>query len=90
MALTKEEKKEIMAAYAQDANDTGRTEVQIAQLSKLISKLTEHLKVNKKDYSCRRGLMMLVGQRRRLLNYFKKKAGREAYKELITKQGLRK
>jgi small subunit ribosomal protein S15 len=90
MALTKEEKKEIAQQYAQSENDTGSTQLQIAMLTKRISDLTEHLKANKKDFACQRGLMILVGRRRRLLNYFKKNNTPDAYKELITKLGLRK
>jgi len=59
-------------------------------LTKRINELTEHLKLNKKDFACRRGLMILVGRRRRLLNYFRKTMSPESYKELIVKMGLRK
>jgi len=90
MALTKEQKKELIGQYGQNANDTGSAPSQIAMLSKRISELTEHLKINKKDYACRRGLMMLVGRRRRLLNYVRKTGTPEGYKELITKLGIRK
>jgi small subunit ribosomal protein S15 len=90
MALTKEQKKEIAQQYAQGEKDTGSAPVQIAMLTKRISDLTEHLKANKKDFACQRGLMVLVGRRRRLLNYFKRNNSPEAYKELITKLGLRK
>lgn len=90
MALTSEQKKEVMGVHAQGANDTGSTQVQVAMLSKRISDLTEHLKANRKDFACQRGLQIMVGRRRRLLNYFKKTSTPEAYKELITKLGLRK
>lgn len=90
MALTKEVKKEITQAHAQSANDTGSTPVQVAMLTKRISDLTEHLKENKKDFACQRGLIILVGKRRRLLNYFRKCNTAEVYKELITKLGIRK
>jgi small subunit ribosomal protein S15 len=90
MALTKDQKKEIMTVHAQSTNDTGSTQVQAAMLTKRINDLTEHLKLNKKDFACRRGLMILVGRRRRLLNYFRKSNTPEAYKELIAKLGLRK
>lgn len=90
MALTKEQKVEISQPHAQSANDTGSTPVQVAMLTKRINDLTEHLKANKKDYACRRGLMILVGRRRRLLNYFKNNNSPDAYKELITKLGIRK
>jgi small subunit ribosomal protein S15 len=90
MALTKEEKKELIQAHSQSTTNTGSTQVQVAMLTKRINDLTEHLKLNKKDFACRRGLMILVGRRRRLLNYFRKTNAPEAYKELITKLGLRK
>jgi small subunit ribosomal protein S15 len=90
MALTKEKKAEIITAHGQSVTDTGNTSAQVAMLTTRISELTEHLKINKKDYACRRGLMILVGRRRRLLNYFRKNHTPEAYKELITKLGLRK
>lgn len=92
MALTKEEKKVLIREYGQAAgeNDTGSTQVQVAMLSKRIADLTEHLKSNKKDFACQRGLQILVGRRRRLLNYFRKNQTPESYKELITKLGIRK
>jgi small subunit ribosomal protein S15 len=90
MALTKEKKQEIIGVHGQAATDTGSAPVQVAMLTTRISELTEHLKANKKDYACQRGLMILVGRRRRLLNYFRKHNTPEAYKELITKLGLRK
>lgn len=90
MALTQEQKKETAKPYLQSENDTGSTQVQVAMLTKRISDLTEHLKANKKDFACQRGLMILVGRRRRLLNYFKKTNTPDGYKELITKLGLRK
>ena len=90
MALTQEQKKDIIKDHALGATDTGSTQVQVAMLTKRISDLTEHLKQHKKAYACRRGLMVLVGRRRRLLNYYKKTTSPEAYKELITKLGLRK
>lgn len=90
MALTKEKKSELIQKYGKSEKDSGRADVQIAIMSKRISELTEHLKVNKKDYACRRGLMVLVGKRRRLLNYVKANSTPEAYKELITSLGLRK
>lgn len=90
MALTQTQKKEIIKQHGGNANDTGSTTVQVAMLTKRINDLTEHLKINKKDFSTRRGLMVMVGRRRRLLNYFKQTSTPEAYKELITKLGLRK
>jgi len=73
MALTKTEKTEIIEKYATKSGDTGSPEVQIALLSKRISQLTDHLRANKHDESSRRGLLKLVGQRRRLLAYLRQK-----------------
>ncbi len=73
MALDSAEKKEIISKFARNEKDTGSTEVQIALLTKRIKDLTEHLKVNKKDHSSRLGLLKLVGQRRRLMRYLRKK-----------------
>lgn len=87
--LTIQEKKAVVEKFGKNPQDTGSSEVQVALLTKRIEYLTEHLKVNKKDYSSRRGLLKLVGQRRRLLKYF---AGvnLEGYRELIKELGLRK
>lgn len=90
MALTKEKKLELITEYGHSPVDTGSASAQIAMLTKRINELTEHLKINKKDFACRRGLMILVGRRRRLLNYYKKCNTPEGYKELIVKLGLRK
>mgnify|MGYP003313951620 CR=1 FL=1 len=87
--ISKEKKQEIIAAYGRTANDTGSPEVQIALLSKRISDLTEHLKVHKKDHHSRRGLLMLVGQRRALLNYLIK-VDIERYRSIISRLGIRK
>lgn len=87
--ISKEKKSEIIAAYGRTANDTGSPEVQIALLTERIKELTEHLKVNKKDHHSRRGLLKMVGQRRGLLAYLKKK-DIEAYRALIERLGLRK
>ena len=87
--MLKEEKQAIMAEYATHEGDTGSPEVQIALLTKRINDLTEHLKVHKKDHHSRRGLMLLVGQRRRLLNYVAKQDV-EHYRELIARLGLRR
>lgn len=73
MALTKTEKTEIINQYATKSGDTGSPEVQIALLSKRITQLTDHLRANKHDESSRRGLLKLVGQRRRLLAYLRQK-----------------
>ncbi len=89
MGLTKEKKQEMVKEYGKSETDSGSTEVQIAILTTRIKELTEHLKTHKKDHSSRRGLLKLVGQRRRLLNYLKKK-DLDAYRALIEKLGLRK
>jgi len=73
MALDKAKKAEIIAKYSRGENDTGSTEVQVALITERIKYLTEHLKVNKKDHSSRLGLLKLVGQRRRLMRYLKRK-----------------
>ena len=83
------EKKKIIEEYATTPGDTGSPDVQIALLSKRISHLTEHLKQHKGDHHSRRGLMLMVGQRRRLLNYVAKQ-DIEHYRELIAKLGLRR
>ena len=84
-----ETKKKIMDEYATKPGDTGSPDVQIALLSKRISHLTEHLKLHKGDHHSRRGLMILVGQRRRLLNYVAKNDV-EHYRSLIARLGLRR
>lgn len=89
MVLTPEVKKEIIDRFKTNEKDTGSSEVQIALLSSRIKHLTEHFKVHKKDNHSRRGLLKLVGQRRRLLNYLKKKNA-EKYKGLIKELGIRK
>ncbi|MBC7317701.1 30S ribosomal protein S15 [Candidatus Bipolaricaulota bacterium] len=73
MALSKEQKREIIAKFARDPSDTGSVEVQVALLTARIEQLTEHLKVHRKDFHSRRGLYILVGRRRRLLRYLKEK-----------------
>ncbi len=87
--ITKEKKAEIIAEYGRTPNDTGSPEVQIALLTERITELTEHLKVNPKDHHSRRGLLMMVGQRRGLLAYLQKK-DIERYRSLIARLGLRK
>ena len=82
-------KQEIMEAYASHEGDTGSPEVQIALLTARINHLNEHLKVHKKDHHSRRGLLKMVGQRRGMLNYLKKK-DIERYRALIAELGLRK
>lgn len=87
--IAKEKKQEIMQAYARSEGDTGSPEVQVAVLTARINELTEHLKVNKKDHHSRRGLLKMVGHRRSLLEYLKKK-DIERYRSLIERLGLRK
>ena len=89
MAFTKDSKTEIIGSYKTHDGDTGSPEVQVALLSERISYLTEHFKVHAKDHHSRRGLLKLVGQRRRLLDYLKSKHS-ERYAELIRRLGIRK
>ena len=89
MALVPEKKQELVQKYRRHEKDTGSPEVQVAILSERITYLTEHFKTHKKDHHSRRGLLKMVGQRRRLLDYLKSKdLGR--YKALIEKLGIRK
>ena len=87
--ISKEKKAELIAAYGRKEGDTGSPEVQIAVLTARIAELTEHLKANPKDHHSRRGLLMMVGQRRGLLTYLKK-SDLDGYRALIEKLGLRK
>jgi small subunit ribosomal protein S15 len=89
MALTQERKQELVTQFGDDEKDTGNTRVQIALLTERINQLTEHLRANSKDHHSRRGLLMLVGRRRRLLNYFQKH-DLEGYRTLIKELGLRR
>lgn len=89
MPLTKEQKAEIAAKYGRGSNDTGSAEVQIAILTASINQLTDHLKIHKKDHHSRRGLLLQVGQRRRLLSYLQK-SDLERYRTLINELGLRR
>ena len=89
MALNKERKTELIGNYKTHEGDTGSPEVQVAILSERINYLTEHFKVHAKDHHSRRGLLQLVGQRRRLLDYLKRKDA-ERYAELIRRLGIRK
>ncbi len=89
MALTSERKKELVDTYRLHDSDTGSPEVQISLLTERINELTEHLSRHRKDFSARRGLLKLVGQRRRLLDYLKD-ADIEAYRHLIEHLELRK
>lgn len=89
MSITADRKQEVIQEFATRQGDTGSPEVQVAILSERIRNLTEHLKIHKKDFHSRRGLLMMVGQRRQLLDYLKrKKASR--YEELVSRLGLRR
>jgi small subunit ribosomal protein S15 len=89
MALSLEQKQEIIKKYQIHEGDTGSSEVQIAILTERINYLNEHLKANKKDFHSRRGLLKMVGQRRSLLDYLKKNKF-ERYRDIVTKLGLRR
>ena len=89
MVLQKERKSELIGSYRTHDTDTGSPEVQVAILSERISSLTEHFKVHAKDHHSRRGLLKLVGQRRRLLDYLKRKDSNR-YANLIKRLGIRK
>jgi small subunit ribosomal protein S15 len=89
MTLTTERKRELTAQYGSSDRDTGNVKVQIAQLTERINQLTEHLREHKRDHHSRRGLLMLVGSRRRFLNYLQRN-DLEAYRELIKALGLRR
>ncbi len=89
MSITAERKQELIKEYATNEGDTGSPEVQISILSERIQNLTEHLKIHKKDNHSRRGLIMMVGQRRRLLDYLKRKT-HERYDIIVTRLGLRR
>lgn len=89
MSLTKEKKAEVVGKYGRDSSDTGSTEVQVALLTERINDLTEHLREHSKDHHSRRGLLMLVGQRRRLLRYLER-TDLERYRTLVAELGLRR
>src|SRR4029077_20811327 len=89
LALTKETKQEIIEKHGRDAADTGSTQVQVAMLTQRINDLTEHLRAHKHDHYSRRGLLKLVGRRRRFLNYMQRK-NLEGYRALIKELGLRR
>jgi small subunit ribosomal protein S15 len=88
-SLTQERKLDIIRQFGEDERDTGNTRVQVALLTARINDLTEHLRTHKKDHHSRRGLLMLVGQRRRLLNYLQAN-DLEGYRALIRELGLRR
>lgn len=89
MSLATERKSEVIKDYALSSSDTGSPDVQVAILSERIKSLTEHLKSHQKDYHSRRGLLMMVGRRRRLLDYLKREHSAR-YEELINRLGLRR
>ena len=89
MSLSTQEKKEIVSKFGANAQDSGSPQVQIALLTSRVNQLTEHFKVNPKDHHGRRGLLTMVGQRRRLLNYLERKDS-AAYKKLVDQLGIRK
>jgi small subunit ribosomal protein S15 len=89
MTLTKESKHEIIQEHALSSGDTGSADVQVAVLTRRIAELTEHLKTHKQDHASRRGLLKMVGRRRRLLEYIKRE-DIERYRALIAKLGLRR
>lgn len=89
MSITDERKQELIGEYATAAGDTGSPEVQVAVLSERIVNLTEHLKTHNHDFHSRRGLIMMVGKRRRLLDYLKRK-NVDRYQTLIKRLGLRR
>jgi small subunit ribosomal protein S15 len=89
MSLTVDAKREIVGKYGRDQEDTGSTEVQVALLTARINELTEHLREHRKDHHSRRGLLMLVGKRRRLLKYLQS-SDIDRYRQLIQQLGLRR
>ena len=89
MTLTQERKREIVEQFGDDPRDTGNTRVQVALLTQRINDLTGHLRTHKKDHHSRRGLLMLVGRRRRMLDYLRR-TDVERYRALIAKLGIRR
>ena len=89
MTISVKEKKEIVINFGKDEKNTGSTEVQVAILTKKINSLTEHFKINKKDHHSKRGLLGMINNRRKLLNYLRNKS-EQRYTDLIKKLGLRK
>jgi small subunit ribosomal protein S15 len=89
MTLTQERKQELISRFGSGDADTGRTEVQVALLTERINELTEHLRAHSKDHHSRRGLLMLVGRRRRFLDYLQRR-DLERYRTLIRELGLRR
>jgi small subunit ribosomal protein S15 len=89
MTITKERKQELLGTFQRGTSDTGSPEVQIAILTSRINALTEHLRTHKKDHACRRGLLMMVGRRRRLLDYLKR-IEPQRYLDIIRRLDIRK
>jgi small subunit ribosomal protein S15 len=89
MSITPERKHAVMTDFATQSNDTGSPEVQVAVLTERIGNLTEHLKAHKRDFASRRGLLMMVGRRRRLLDYLRRK-NQTRYQTVIERLGLRR
>jgi small subunit ribosomal protein S15 len=89
MTLTLERKQELIEKFGDSPTDTGKTEVQVAMLTERINELTEHLRTHRKDHHSRRGLLMLVGRRRRFLNYLQR-SDLERYRTIIRELGLRR
>jgi len=89
MAITQERKQELTAQFGDSPTDTGKTEVQVALLTERINDLTQHLREHRKDHHSRRGLLMLVGRRRRLLNYLQR-SDLERYRTILRELGLRR
>jgi small subunit ribosomal protein S15 len=89
MSITSEKKRELVDKYGRSENDTGSAEVQVALLTERINELTEHLRTHRKDHHSRRGLLMLVGKRRRLLRYLER-SDVDRYRTLVADLGLRR
>ena len=89
MSLTKEKKQELIGRFGREDGDTGSAEVQVALLTERINHLTEHLRAHRKDHHSRRGLLMMVGKRRRLLGYLER-ADLERYRKVVADLGLRR
>jgi small subunit ribosomal protein S15 len=89
MVLTQQRKQELISEYQVHETDTGSADLQVAMLTDRINQLTEHLKSNQKDHSSRRGLLKMIGRRKRLLSFIQKK-DRERYQKLITRLGIRR
>ncbi|MDQ3572478.1 MAG: 30S ribosomal protein S15 [Actinomycetota bacterium] len=89
MSLTAEKKQELIGKYGRSEGDTGSAEVQVALMTERINQLTEHLRTHKKDHHSRRGLLMLVGQRRRLLRYLQN-SDLDRYRQVVSDLGLRR